>query len=128
VGGIVVHHGRLLVVRRGREPGLGLWSVPGGRVEPGESTADACAREVHEETGVRVRTGELVGRVERSSPSGAVYVIDDLDCQVVDASALAPGDDADDARWVTRAELEALPCVDELVTTLRGWGVLDQLA
>jgi ADP-ribose pyrophosphatase YjhB (NUDIX family) len=54
VGGIVVdERGRLLLVRRGTEPGRGLWSVPGGRVEPGESDAEATAREVLEETGLR---------------------------------------------------------------------------
>ena len=126
-GGVVVHHGRLLVVRRGREPGLGLWSVPGGRVEPGESVEQACAREVREETGLQVAVGSLVGRVERAAPGGGTYVIDDLACTVVGPSALTPGDDADDARWVTRGELARLRTVDLLLETLAGWGVLDSL-
>ncbi len=127
-GAVVVHDGRLLVVRRGHEPGRGLWSVPGGRVETGETIAQACVREVLEETGLAVEVGGLVGTVERSSPEGATYVIDDLECRVVGSSAATAGDDADDVRWVTREELEALPLVDLLLDTLDGWGVLGRLS
>jgi ADP-ribose pyrophosphatase YjhB (NUDIX family) len=127
VGAVVVHEGRLLVVRRGQEPGRGLWSVPGGRVEAGETLAAACEREVFEETGLRVRAGELVGRVERAAPGGRVYVIDDLACAVDGDGTPIAGDDADDARWVTRAELDALPCVDGLLDSLDEWQVLDRL-
>jgi ADP-ribose pyrophosphatase YjhB (NUDIX family) len=128
VGALVVHEGRLLVVRRGRSPGRGLWSVPGGRVERGESLEDAVVREVAEETGLAVRAGSVVGRVERAAPVNGVYVIDDLRCELLDPpSALRAGDDADEARWVSRSELERLACVDLLVETLEGWGVLDDL-
>ena len=124
VGAIVRHEGRLLVVRRGHEPGRGLWSVPGGRVEDGETPETACAREVREECGIDVEVGRLAGRVERPAPGGATYVIDDFVCTVVGADHLAPGDDADEARWVTRSELDALPCTPGLLDTLAGWGVL----
>jgi ADP-ribose pyrophosphatase YjhB (NUDIX family) len=128
VGALVVHDGRLLVVRRGRSPGRGLWSVPGGRVERGESLQDAVVREVAEETGLAVRPGAVVGRVERAAPANGVYVIDDLSCELDGpAAALRAGDDADEARWVSRGELERLACVDLLVETLEGWGVLDEL-
>jgi ADP-ribose pyrophosphatase YjhB (NUDIX family) len=124
VGAVVRHEGRLLVVRRGHEPGRGLWSVPGGRVEAGETREAACAREVREECGVEVAVGRLVGRVERPAPEGATYLIDDFECTVVGPDLLVPGDDADEARWVTRAELDVLPCTPGLVETLAGWGVL----
>lgn len=128
VGAIVVHEGRLLVVRRGRAPGRGLWSVPGGRVERGESLAAAVEREVAEETGLQVRAGEPVGRVERAAPVNGIYVIDDLRCAVTGPlDALRPGDDADEVRWATRGELERLACVDLLLETLAGWSVLDEL-
>lgn len=136
VGAVVVHEGRLLLVRRGKEPGRGLWSVPGGRVEAGETLEEACRREVREETGIAVVPGPVVGRVERPAPDGSTYVIDDLDCRVADESVgggeavpvLVAGDDADEARWVARAELEALPLVPRLLETLDGWGVLDRLS
>jgi ADP-ribose pyrophosphatase YjhB (NUDIX family) len=127
VGAVVVHDGRLLLVRRGQEPGRGRWSVPGGRVEPGESLAAACAREVREETGLDVEVHEVVGRVERPAPDGSTYVIDDLACSVRGPDVPVAGDDADDACWATRAELAALPLVDLLHDTLDAWGVLDRL-
>lgn len=116
-------YGRLLLVRRRNEPGRGLWSLPGGRCEAGESPADAAVRETLEETGLVVEAGALVGRVERPAPTGDTYVIDDVACTVV-GGALRPGDDADDARWVTAAELAALPVTAGLVEALSDWGVL----
>jgi len=128
VGALVLHEGRLLLVRRGHEPGRGLWSVPGGRVEPGETAAQACAREVLEETGLVVEVGALVGTVERPSHEGTTYVIDDLACTVVGSAEATAGDDADEVRWVSRDELDALPLVDLLLETLDGWAVLDGMS
>ena len=123
--GAVVHDpaGRLLLIRRGREPGRGLWSLPGGRCEPGETAAQTAVREVREETGLTVAAGALVGRVERPGLGGAVYVVDDVACTVV-GGALAAGDDADDVRWVDAAELARLPLSDGLLDALTGWDVL----
>ncbi|MGH8868405.1 MAG: NUDIX hydrolase [Actinomycetes bacterium] len=115
--------GRLLLVQRGRPPGLGLWSLPGGRVEAGESDAQALTREVREETGLEVRVGPLVGRVERAGPAGSVYVIADHACEVT-GGRLSAGDDAADVRWVGRDDLASLPVTDGLLDTLAGWGVL----
>lgn len=115
--------GRLLLVRRGREPGRGLWSLPGGRVEPGETAADAVVREVREETGLEVVAGAPVGRVERPGPSGVTYVIDDIAC-TVRGGELRAGDDADEVRWVRASELALLPLTDGLVDALTGWDAL----
>jgi 8-oxo-dGTP diphosphatase len=115
--------GRLLLVRRGREPGRGRWSLPGGRVEPGETAAQAAVREVREETGLHVVAGHLVGRVERPGPDGVTYVIDDLACTVV-GGVLAAGDDAEDARFVAAGELAALPLSEGLLDALREWGAV----
>lgn len=128
VGGIVRYGDRLLLVQRGQEPARGTWSVPGGRVEPGETDEQATAREVLEETGLRVVVGELVGTVVRDAPGGGVYVIRDHVCTLAqDASPddVQAGDDADDARWFTDQEVRRLDCSPGLVEALTSWGVLD---
>ncbi|MER6810430.1 NUDIX domain-containing protein [Spirillospora sp. NPDC000708] len=124
VGGIVRDaSGRLLLVRRGRPPGAGLWSVPGGRVEPGEDDAAAVVRELKEETGLDVVAGALAGSVDRPGPGGVVYEIHDYEARAV-GGVLRAGDDAADARWVTAAELRELPLTDGLVEALESWGLL----
>ena len=119
VGGLAYDaHGRLLLIRRANEPGRGLWSVPGGRVEPGESDADAVVREMAEETGLVVAPGALVGRVRRGS-----YLIADYRCAVV-GGTLCPGDDATEARWCDAAAMAELPLVPLLYDALRDWHAL----
>jgi 8-oxo-dGTP diphosphatase len=124
--GAVVHDqvGRLLLVQRGREPALGSWALPGGRVEAGESPEQAVEREVLEETGLQVRAGALVGRVCLPGV-GAVYDVLDFVCTLVepDAEPVA-GDDAVDALFADASTLESLACSPHLVDTLRDWGVL----
>jgi 8-oxo-dGTP diphosphatase len=118
VGGIAhTSDGRILLIRRANEPGRGLWSVPGGRVEPGESDEAALVREMAEETGLAVEVGALVGAVVRGD-----YAIADYACTVV-GGTLRAGDDALEARWVGAAEFAALPLVEGLAQTLDEWGV-----
>lgn len=128
VGGIVVDdEGRVLLVRRGQEPAQGCWSVPGGRVEPGEDDPTATAREVLEETGLAVTVADRVGYVERGAPDGAVYAINDYRCSPVagvDPAAVVAGDDADEVGWFTPEEVRRLDCVPGLVEALDEWGVL----
>jgi 8-oxo-dGTP diphosphatase len=114
---------RLLLIKRGRPPAQGSWSVPGGRCLPGESDEAACVREVGEETGLAVRVLRPAGRVERDGPSGTVYDIADFVCEVVGGSLVA-GDDADDVRWATHAELAGLRLAPGLLDTLSAWGLL----
>jgi 8-oxo-dGTP diphosphatase len=114
--------GRLLVIKRGHAPGAGLWTVPGGRIEPGETDEQAVAREILEETGLRVACGRLVGEAELPGLDGAVIDVRDY-VAVVTGGELAAGDDADDAAWVTGAELASLPLTRGLAGYLAAWGV-----
>ena len=113
--------GRLLLVKRGHEPGKGLWSIPGGRVEAGESDAAALVREVREET---AHGGTRAADRQRARPGlagGGVFDIRDY-AAAVTGGTLVPGDDADDAVWAGR-ELDTLPLTEGLLDTLRSWGV-----
>jgi len=114
--------GRLLLIKRGHEPGAGLWSLPGGRIEPGETDQQAVAREIMEETGLAVEIRRLLGRVELPGPDGVVIDVADY-LAVVTGGQLAAGDDAADARWVTAAELDGLPLTSGLAGYLAAWGV-----
>jgi len=124
VGAVVTDgQGRLLMIKRGHEPGAGLWSIPGGRIEPGETDAEALVREMLEETGLAVEVGPLIGSVRRPGLDGAVIDIRDY-AATVTGGTLCPGDDAAEARWVAVSELPSLPITEGLVEALTSWGVL----
>ncbi|GHG27603.1 MULTISPECIES: NUDIX hydrolase [Amycolatopsis] len=123
VGGIAFDpQGRLLLIRRRNDPGSGQWSLPGGRVEPGETDKEAVIRELFEETGLDVIPGTLVGSVRRGP-----YEIFDYACEV-EGGVLTAGDDASDVRWSDAADLARLEAAGELVdllfVTLREWNAL----
>jgi 8-oxo-dGTP diphosphatase len=126
VGAVVTDgHGRLLLIKRGHDPGAGLWSLPGGRIEPGETDAEALVREMLEETGLTVEPGRLLGRVQRAGPEGAVFDIRDY-AATVTGGTLRAGDDAADACWAGAGELAALAITEGLVEVLTDWGVLGE--
>jgi 8-oxo-dGTP diphosphatase len=129
VGAIVRdERGRLLLIRRGHDPGRGRWSLPGGRVEPGEDDHAAVLRELREETGLVATVGHLVGHV--LIPAGdRAYLVYDYVC-VVTGGALRAGDDAVAAIWVDLATLTTLDesgvLSDGLAATLRSWDTLPE--
>jgi ADP-ribose pyrophosphatase YjhB (NUDIX family) len=124
VGAVVTdQQGRLLMIQRGHDPGAGLWSIPGGRIEPGETDAQALVREILEETNLQVKVDRFIGRVQRPGLGGAVIDIRDY-AATVTGGMLRAGDDAADARWVTAAELARLEVTEGLIEALTEWGVL----
>ena len=112
VGAIVFRENRVLLVRRGKAPAGGVWAIPGGSVELGETLQEAAEREILEETGLTIRAREPVftfDAVERDAV-GRVrfhYVIVDLMADYLTGEPV-PGDDALEVRWVSADELPAL--------------------
>lgn len=112
VGAVILQDDRVLLVRRGKEPLKGVWSLPGGALELGERLEAGIRREIREEVGLEVEVGPIVEVFERITPDerGVVryhYVLIDYLCRPTGGSLLA-ADDADDARWVTLSELQTL--------------------
>jgi 8-oxo-dGTP diphosphatase len=112
VGGVVIHEGRVLLIRRGQPPMEGRWSIPGGIVELGETIADAVMRELKEETGIGVRVLDLIEiyeKVTHDEASAAQYhfVILDYRCEFVEGTAAAGGD-VTEVTWATEQQMESL--------------------
>lgn len=125
VGAVVLDGERVLLVRRGRPPAQGRWSIPGGLVTLGERIEDAVHREIAEECGLRVRLLGLCGVIDRviTEPPGSGrvryhYVIIDYVAEPA-GGELRAGSDAAEARWVTLAELAALDTTDGVADMVR---------
>jgi ADP-ribose pyrophosphatase YjhB (NUDIX family) len=107
VGAVIVEAGRVLLVRRGKEPMKGHWTLPGGLLELGESLTEGVVREAKEETGLTVEVSvliELLDRIHRDETRVRYhYVIADYLCRVV-GGQLKTASDADAVRWVEREE------------------------
>ena len=112
VGAIIVEDGRVLLVKRGHAPLAGEWSIPGGVLEVGETLREATAREVLEETSLRVEPHILLGvydRILRDTDDRTLYhyVLIDFLCRRLAGEPQAAGDAAD-LRWFRREEISDL--------------------
>ena len=120
VGALVLRDGAILLVKRGRPPKAGHWSVPGGSIEEGETAEAAVVREVLEESGIQVRPIKVVAitdLIERDA-AGRVqydYAIADFLCEPL-AGEPTPATDAADARWIAIRDLHEY---DLTPTTMR---------
>ncbi|MBM4314972.1 MAG: NUDIX domain-containing protein [Deltaproteobacteria bacterium] len=128
VGAVVLREGRVLLVRRGVAPADGLWAIPGGGLELGETLREAAEREILEETGIIIRAGEPVFTCDvcHRDDDGRVrfhYVIVDLAADYV-SGELSAADDALEARWVAPDEIANLPATKTTVKLLKQIGFI----
>ena len=107
VGVAVIDEDRILLVKRGEEPGKGLWAVPGGKVRFGELLTEAAIREVLEETGLSVRLGDVIWAGENISEFGHMIIIDFLGSR--ESGVVSAADDAADAQWVDLSAARSYP-------------------
>lgn len=124
MGAVALSEGSLLMVRRGRGPAQGCWSLPGGRVEAGETLAEAVVRELGEETGLGGVCDAFVGWVERIEPEGH-YVVLDFMATVLEDTEPRAGDDAAEAAWVPLGLVPQLTLSPGLAEFLHEHGILD---
>ncbi len=133
VGAIITRGDAVLLVRRGREPQKGIWSIPGGVLKVGETLEEGVRREVREEVGIEVRVVERVEVVERILPDATGkleyhYILIDYLCEPT-RGTLQAADDAAEAAWVERADLSVYSITTGTTAVIdRGFEVRDRLA
>lgn len=125
VGALITRaDGAVLLIKRGREPYSGCWSLPGGNIDSGESARAACEREVLEETNLGVQAGESLGHIEIPMADGSMLYIEDFRAELIEANNGEPraGDDAIDVGWFHLAKIGELTTTPGLVKYLTQWG------
>lgn len=130
VGGVIVDRGRTVLIRRGTEPLLGQWSIPGGTIELGETLEEAVRRELREETGLDVRVLDLIELFDRIYLENAVassqekkkpryhFVIADYLCELVGGEPRA-GSDVTDLAFAREDELSKFHLTEKATSVLK---------
>ena len=114
--------GRFLLVKRAHEPQAGLWTIPGGKVERGETLVQAVIREIAEETGIDIEVGEPAWVIDIPDGRGSNFEVHDFVATPLTTSVRA-GDDAADAGWFSLAQMRDMPVTPELLDYLARHGM-----
>ncbi len=126
VGAIAVRGDELLLVQRANPPGAGRWTLPGGRVEAGESIVAAVVREFFEETGLEAVCGPLRGWVERLGVDHH-FVILDFEVTLLSDGEPTAGSDAAAAEWVGLDDVAGRELADGLLEFLVEHGIVEDV-
>lgn len=121
VGGLLFNrHNQVLLIKRDKAPAQGLWSVPGGKLEAGESLIECCRREIKEETGLDVEAISIVAVVERRIENFH-YVIVDFLVELLNEQNDIPvaSSDVSEARWIGLDKIGDYPLVTGLLEIIR---------
>ena len=123
VGAVILHEDKVLLVRRGKAPSFGKWSLPGGLVELGETTREAIAREIVEECGIKIRIVDVAGVIDRIVRDDADrvhyhYVLVDY-LAYPDSLDVEAGSDAAEAQWFEMGRLAGLDTTPGLTDMIR---------
>ena len=126
VGAIAIDDDRILLIRRGHGPAAGRWSVPSGRIERGETAAEAVVRELLEETGLEGVCGPMIGWAELISDE-AHFVVLDFEATILGHGEPVAGSDAAEALWVPLDELDTYRLVPGLAEFLHDQGIIEMI-
>lgn len=129
VSAVLVDDDRLLMVRRGHGAAAGTWAVPGGRVEPGETLAEAVVRELQEETGLEGICGRSIGMLEvlPDDERPEHFVIVGFEVSILESAEPQAGDDAAEARWVDLGDVAELQLAPGLAEFLHDHGIIETI-
>lgn len=122
VAAVTFYQDKVLLVQRAKEPAMGQWTFPGGRLRPGETLKQAAERETKEETGIEVEANSIAHTFEmieydHNNQLIFHYIIIDMDARYI-RGQLRANDDASDARWVSKSELSSLEVNAETLNLL----------
>jgi 8-oxo-dGTP diphosphatase len=128
IGAVVIRDGKVLLIRRGVAPGRGLWAVPGGSLELGETLQQGAEREILEETGITIRAREPIYAFDffERAPDGRIrfhFVIVDLAADYIRGDVKG-ADDALEARWLAPGDLDHLPVSKNTLKLLQAAGFI----